>query len=406
MRTPILMTISNNINQIRTFYREQLETRIPFETHPLKDYTNEEKILYCTMLAAIVQYEQTPLREQEIFLERIVKGIELEQSVQQILQTAQTIDEEFAQQFYEQFLLTPIVHNFLVDALVMIHAAEVVPDVQLEFVAELADIFGLSRELFEDLVKLSNTVLTYKESVDTDMYKRLPLRRIFHDFEYLDSIRREDIIVLRNKCLNQDDVSYYSEELSNKSVVILKDCTIQNISEAFLLTNIHTLILDNCIIKDSGRVFIMQYVDNIMLALCTVTNIHVKDSDNVYGGLMVNLSTAKIYSIETVYKNIMIHSAHEILYAGGPIYAAPNFVLYARGNYFEECKTNGKESERALFLKISFLRLMSLLSNLKTEKVEITPFFKDVENYLNYEYEEQPNRFSNSISVLQKVYYR
>ena len=72
------MTVANNVEKIRTFYKEELPTRIPFDTHPLKDASEYAKELYCTMLAVILQYENEPMREQLIFLERISQGIGLE----------------------------------------------------------------------------------------------------------------------------------------------------------------------------------------------------------------------------------------------------------------------------------------------------------------------------------------
>lgn len=353
------MPVTNAVEKVRAFYEKDIATRIPFATHPLKIANGYAKELYVTMLAAILQYEHEPMREQTIFLERILVGVGIESSVQEIMKRAQMMDEKFAKDFYDEFVEQPLAENFIVDALVMTNCVVKVNEKQLIFLSEVVDVLGTSKELFKENVNVSKAVLGLQSEKILDLVNVKGSIRILNRFKYyLDTFR--DIVkptkqMLDSMVENKEIVVFYKMKFTEnaldfnvmkKKFLVFKECEFSNITSPLKFSNIQGVVFDQCVIKDSSNyIFEMVHVENICILNCTFKNVEVRRGENfIYGGLIKANEETNLYMYSSLFENISVFASYESYsapYSSAPIYLGKIKSLDIQNNKFISCNANG-----------------------------------------------------------------
>lgn len=349
------MSVAKNVETIRAFYEKELPTRIPFDTHPLKEADDYAKELYSTMLAVILQYENEPMREQTIFLERIITGIGLEASVQTVMQKAQMFDEKFAKDFYEEFVGNKLAQNFVVDGLVMTNCCQKPNQKQLGFLSEVVDVLGIEEELFKELVMLSQAVLCMSSEKYMQIIRSNASVRFLDTFNYYFStfiktykltnqvfdqmIENDEIVfIFRMKFTSQN----MKKVIEKKKLIIFKECEFANITMPMELANIQGVIVDNCLFKDSSsNIFNLAYVENICIRNSTVKNIEVRGSDYIYGGVIRSIGNTNLFIYESKFEGISLYASHSNPYSSAPLFIGEVKTFDIRNNKFFECNANG-----------------------------------------------------------------
>lgn len=387
------MSVTNAVEKVRAFYEKDLATRIPFDTHPLKEANDYAKELYVTMLAAILQYEHEPLREQIIFLERISVGVGIEMPVQEIMKRAQMMDEKFAKDFYEEFVEQSLTENFVVDALVMTHCVDKVNEKQLVFLSEIVDVLGISKELFKENVNFSKAILGLQNDNILDIVSLNGSMKVFSEFKYylstfmkstkptkqmLDSMIEKKEIVVFYKMKFTGLV--LNSILMMKKFVIFKECEFSNVTSAIKFANIQGVVFDQCLIKDSSNsIFEMAHVENICVLNCTFKNIEVKGGDCIYGGLIKTDGETNLYMYSSVFENISVYASHSTPYSSAPIYLGKIKTLDIQNNKFISCNANGTfEGGKGALIIDTFL------NELNYECDHIESQFSDDRTFLEY----------------------
>ena len=318
--------VTTNVEKIRTFYQDSMATRIPFDTHPLKETDEYTKNLYCTMLTLILQYENEPMREQIIFLERIVKGAELDATIQTLLHKAKTADETFAKEFYEQFVGTALAKNFIVDALVMTNCREKVAEKQLAFLVEVVDVLGVDEEEFGVLVQGAKQIL----STPSENVQSLYAEKAVADYELLYYVPKDDrernVIRLFNITL--EDLQEMLTEQGRTNTIYVYNSKF-NLEEQFHIKEVHDLYFINCEFTGSKNVRIETNF-NITFERCYFYHMH--------SYCIVAYKVKALYIIACQFEHCgYLYNGNGSI-NGGIIWADSNLIeLYLFDNEFKEC---------------------------------------------------------------------
>lgn len=396
------MPVTNAVEKVRAFYEKDIATRIPFATHPLKIANGYAKELYVTMLAAILQYEHEPMREQTIFLERILVGAGIESSVQEIMKRAQMMDEKFAKDFYDEFVEQPLAENFIVDALVMTNYVVKVNEKQLVFLSEIVDVLGTSKELFKENVNVSKAVLSLQSEKILDLVNVKGSIRILNRFKYyLDTFR--DIVkptkqMLDSMVENKEIVVFYKMKFTEnaldfnvmkKKFLVFKECEFSNITSPLKFSNIQGVVFDQCVIKDSSNcIFEMAHVDNICLLNCTIKNIEVRGRDDIYGALIKADGENNLYMYSSLFENISVYASYIYPGSSGPIYVGKIKTCAIWNNKFVSCNANGTfmGGESALIINSPYKFLTDSRKKINSQFLDDRTFLE----YIQLEYNIKP----------------
>lgn len=395
------MPVTNAVEKVRAFYEKDIATRIPFATHPLKVANGYAKELYVTMLAAILQYEHEPMREQTIFLERILVGVGIESSVQEIMKRAQMMDEKFAKDFYDEFVEQPLAENFIVDALVMTNCVVKVNEKQLIFLSEVVDVLGVSDEQFKENVNFSKAVLSLQNEKFLDIVNLRGSIRIVNRFKYyLDTFR--DVVeptkqMLDSMVENKEIVVFYKMKFTEnalnfnvmkKKFLVFKECEFSNITSPLKFSNIQGVVFDQCVIKDSSNcIFEMAHVDNICLLNCTIKNIEVR-SDGIYGAFIRADGENNLYISSSLFKNVSVFASNSHLLSSGPIYVGKIKSCAIWNNKFISCNANGifRRNRDALIISNTERWLAYSRKKIKSQFLDDRTFLE----YIQLEYNIKP----------------
>lgn len=364
------MNIETAVEKVRAFYKEDIANRHPFEGHPLEDYEDYIKDLYLTMLAAIMQYENTPLHEQKVFLERITKGVHAQLEVGKYVQKAVTMDESFAKDFYDNLKDQPIVMNFVLDALVLVHCRMSGNQKQLAFLAEVIDIFGYDIKELEALILLAKAILSrdYRgfanaivisprlDMLDQIEYyshfeyeKGAPVIRNANTFEILDLFASEEKNIYIKDCII--DLSSLKDRLlvQNKTQLIFKNCIIKGKDAPITFINIGSILFEHCEVSGFQQgTFEMIAVAEVAILNSQFRNCSRSHNSIAYGGIIQNHDELELSIIDSMFVNNFTRLIDNNWGANGAVFSGPIRNYYIIDNIFEDCYTDGTMDKRSL----------------------------------------------------------
>lgn len=332
--------VTTTVERIRAFYEDDVATRVPFQTHPLKESDEYTKNLYCTMLTLILQYENEPMREQIVFLERIITGIELNLPVHTLIKQAKTADVEFAKEFYDQFADTTLARNFIVDALVMIYCRQKVAEKQLEFLVEVVDVLGVDEGEFEVLVQGAKVILSTPPEKAISLYNE----KVVADYELLYYLPKDDsernIIRLFNVTL--ESLQKVLKEQGKTNTVYVYNSKFK-LEEQFYIEETHDVYFINCEFTGNYNVHIKTNF-NVTFERCYFYHMHER---------CIRVSRIKaLYIISCKFEHCGYLYNGNGSAEGGIILSDPwniDIELYLIDNEFNECYTKTTSTSSSYF---------------------------------------------------------
>lgn len=365
------MKVELAVNKVRAFYKEDIANRNPLEGHPLEDYEDYIKDLYLTMLAAIMQYENTPMHEQNVFLERIVKGVKAQLEVGNYVQKALLMDESFAKDFYDNLCDQPIVLNFILDALILVHCRMSSNQKQLIFLAEVIDIFGYEEKELEGLISLAKAILCRDYRGFANVIVTSHRLELLNQIEYYSHLEYEEgapVIINANtseilELVASEEKNIYIKDciidlssrkdrliIQNKTQLIFKNCILKGRDMPVTFINIGSIILDHCEVSGFQQgTFETIAVAEIVLMDSRFRNCSRRRNDYSYGGILQNYDELELSIIDSIFENIVSNALiTSNPYANGTIFSGKIRRYYILDNIFENCSSNGNMNNKSL----------------------------------------------------------
>lgn len=177
---------------------ERYARQMSYEHHPLARANTNIQGLYCLMLAAILPHMTHDVTTNLIFLARIRNAIAPEQALPTLLEASSQLDDTLFDEFLPQIKQQRFRYNFIVDALILSSCHGQPELATLHYIAELANLLGLSQAELEVLTQLSRIILQQDASEFAIHFEQL--NPFLDQFMYYTQTFVEGVLVANHHC--------------------------------------------------------------------------------------------------------------------------------------------------------------------------------------------------------------
>ena len=376
--------MNKKVEIVRSFFKKEQPKNHPIKDHPLEKCEEYTKNLYVDMLCVFAMYDNDDTENQFNFIQRIMSGIEDTLSINDHIKRAMEVNVDKVGEFIKQIQSNDIKDIFFIDALIISCANGSPTKKQTEFLAEFADMLGLTKDdiqflcefvigIFEqNLDKLTEFVNNHKEmehyvkkslcyiqslidsrnfSTDSKIYcyslikSKIEMFNKSYQFKNNNSVTLENIVIDNNLVFNSVET------------VNLKSCVFENIKKVALdFSGVRKVNIENCIFKNLEKVLYFKN-DGINIK---ISNSSFKDCRGDYRTPVIISSDKKIFcDFENCnFQNIIAQYSDGYVIAGGSeIYikakncqfynCVGGYCLFYRGLYepynfqYEDCEYIG-----------------------------------------------------------------
>lgn len=275
-------TINSKVEQIRSFFKKAQPDNHPIVNHPLSQCEEYVKGLYFDMLCVMAQYENEDVENQNRFIQRIMAGCNETMTISEHIKRAMEISVDKVTEFVKQCNDNNLKEIFFIDSLIICCANGTPNRKQVDFLAEIGDVFGYDKisvkfmgelviaVLEQDFEKLKECVNNYE-----DIEKELAAANC-----YIQPIIDENVVS------SNDNLIYYSLLFCNEPLfdgiteydakgmfgdyvkIKHKDSvTIENhiINKPVIYNSVKRVVLKGCEIRDVSR---FDCVENVVIENC------------------------------------------------------------------------------------------------------------------------------------------
>ena len=137
-------TMDKKVEMVRSFFKKEQPKNHPIKNHPLEKCEEYVKNLYIDMLCVFAMYDNDDTENQNRFIERIIYGVGDTLSIADHIKRAMEITVDKVSEFIKQIQDNDIKDIFFIDALIISCANGSPTKKQTEFLAEFADMLGLT----------------------------------------------------------------------------------------------------------------------------------------------------------------------------------------------------------------------------------------------------------------------
>lgn len=305
----------------------------PIENHPLAGYEDVYvSDLYLRMLCVIVQFSDHTQEEQQLLLERLMKGIDSNIVMSEYMRSALDADDAFVEEFISQLRNQSLKYPFVLDSLVLAHASEATAPNALEFIAELSDLLRLTSEQVRYIAALAESILEqdeakYRTADDLrpegfdfrlffhftrsyaqieDLFICFDTRTAFHFEEWFGSgdnkktyLFNHRKIHLENLIINTGD---YPLLFQNSEWVHLRNCEFIGSTESLMFQSCAEVKIEHCLFGNfSGRTIIVEDVEKLTITSskfykCKYKYSRASDDWQILGGVFFSSYPNKVHN--------------------------------------------------------------------------------------------------------------
>ena len=252
---------SKSVDKLRMYFKKHKSESYPIKNHPLEQADEYTKGIYITMLCVVMCNNNEVREEQTLFIERLMKGIELSISINDYIKRALEIDDKFAEDFIRQFKDSDLKYNFIVDALILISSIGTPEKKDVEFVSEICDILAIEKKELSELVRLAFIILEqssheYKEFCSMELSIDIS-KFLFYIFDFCQGILSNNSQLFYAKfenidSLKNEEIFNNLESISSKKV-ILENIIFDGFEKLPSLNNCGEILINKCIFKNNAQ---------------------------------------------------------------------------------------------------------------------------------------------------------
>lgn len=323
-------TMDKKVEMVRSFFKKEQPKNHPVKNHPLEKCEEYVKNLYIDMLCVFAMYDNDDTENQNCFIERIIYGVEDTLSIADHIKRAMEITVDKVSEFIKQIQSNDIKDIFFIDALIISCANGSPTKKQTEFLAEFADMFGLTKDNIQFLCEMVICILEQ----DFDKLKKLVSN--YTDIE--DCVKSANCyiepLIYANTVEMPNDVYYYSIVKEKKAIfnnpyefninsvtleniiidknisfngvktVNLIGCIFENMKEvALTFKDVETVNISQCIFKNLEKVFYF-YLDSTVISIIdsSFENCSVASSQGV---IISSSNKNQIWLTKCIFKDII-----------------------------------------------------------------------------------------------------
>ena len=308
--------MDKKVEMVRSFFKKEQPKNHPVKNHPLEKCEEYVKNLYIDMLCVFAMYDNDDTENQNRFIERIIYGVGDTLSIADHIKRAMEITVDKVSEFIKQIQDNDIKDIFFIDALIISCANGSPTKKQTEFLAEFADMFGLTKDniqflcemviciLEQDFDKLRKCLLNYN-GIEDYVKKSMCYIQPMIDNNVVstdENIYQYSLFKTKEKIIDEKYVGKESVTLEN--IIIDKHIEFNSVEKVTLIgcvfseylnfCKVKSVVIDNCEFKLNGR------SKSLYFPSCTILNIKNSFLENV----SLNYAASKTEIEKCVFKNI------------------------------------------------------------------------------------------------------
>lgn len=230
--------VNKAVDEVRAFFRKNRATKHPILNHPIGNCEEHMREMYFDMMCVIAQYENEDIENQNRFIVRVMSGCSDITPITEHIKNAVSVTPEIMEDFIKQCDHNGLKEIFFIDALIISCGNGSPNKKQVEFLAEIADVFGYKREEVSFLSKLALSVL------EQDFDKlRQSVKESEIDTQYMLKAAECYTLPIIEKNIICDDkrLHYYSLALTNTPLFEEDDSS----NDSILISHRDEVIIEN-----------------------------------------------------------------------------------------------------------------------------------------------------------------
>lgn len=166
--------INQKVNLLRSSLKAKMPYSYPLEQHPIIGKEEYVQKLYFDVLCVVAQYENKDMENQLKFIQRIMAGAGRSEAISEHIKNAMEITEETFEEFLKQCKENALTDIFIVDGLLIACAGGVPNEKQMEFMSEIACVFGMRRNYLEWMTGIVKAILEQDTQEYTKVCQQIP----------------------------------------------------------------------------------------------------------------------------------------------------------------------------------------------------------------------------------------
>lgn len=323
------------INKLRDYINKTKADNYPITEHLLEKATDYHKNLYFKIICMVIQYSENILMEQTMLLQRLVKGCNAENSVEDYMRQALEVEIEDYKEFAEQ-LSGNLKYAFVMDVLIISNLSKC-EDKYNQFLAELFESIGITVNELLYISQVCKSILHMDAAELENAQKNKPrdvLYNIIRPYLYFAGTLSDTQELLHYYCNSAKELrnldNFYTEVISN--TVIYENLKIDLSEVQLKFIGCLKVVFKHCEIIGEKKSIIFESVINVEFENCSFYGFQKK---------VINASSLKSLSLkECTFSECGFagkHPTSSVVY-GGVIYISDKMgSVYVNNCKFSNC---------------------------------------------------------------------
>lgn len=268
--------LNNKISSIRESMKDMKAEMYAIVNSSLVSLDDYIKNLYIKMLCTVVQYENDPSDSQVLYLKRIIKGIGVEESLEEYMRKALGISQVDISEFISFMKENNVKYYFALEGILLISMENSKTECY-EFLAEILELTGLQKQEFQYISLVAKSILMQDSAIYDDSKSMMPEKcamlnfkpyisnyyaGVISDNKYLKSFHAPTKELSKNIEL---PASYTAKEVSFSNMII-------SIDDEWNFENCESVIFENCDITGGNYSIVFDKCKFVQFKKCTISN--------------------------------------------------------------------------------------------------------------------------------------
>lgn len=384
--------LNNKISGIRTMMKDMKAELYAIVNQDLVSLDEYTKKLYLKVLCTVVQYENNPSEMQVLYLKRILKGIGVEEPLEEYMRKALEIADIDIQEFISFMKENTARYYFTFESMLLVAMGNQIQH-NYEYLAELIELCGITKKDLDYLSLVAKSVLQQESSYYEEAKAIMPEKcnnlnfkpyisnyyvgavvdNAFEKFYIAPEVDMSEGLSVKNrfdeKKVTFDNISFNIVDpmlFEGCETVTFKNCKFHGAKSRITFQSVGYVIFEHCDFSEfENKVAEVFDANTFIVRNCTFNNCRdiVADMDKPGGVLVLRDNNKKMEELilegNTIH-NCYIHTSPFAFQASAVFLECPAVVgkMIVKDNSFSGCLCTGTGYAKAMIGKFATKKLI------------------------------------------------